>query len=553
MSETKKVTMREAFGMVFKDRQVLAMLLLGLASGLPYVAVGGTLNAWMSTEGVKTSTIGLLSWAALAYVFKFMWAAALQKRRTPFNLSIGPRRFWLFVFIIPITIGLFLLASSNPPNGLGQIGLISVFIAVFSASFDIVLAAWRIESARDDAHLDILSTVEQLGYRTASLLGGFVALLLADHFGWKNTFYGGAMLMALCSIGIMLARPVAQQKEKAGAKPEVMFGKNLSPRLRNIATLVVLAGWTASLFMLVRFMYGALTTPADYSAREFMRTQSPWVVFLTVILLGCVAAYLVWLDRAKAEDGPAPTTARDGVLGIFYGAILEPMMELVSRHGAAVILIIGLVMTYRFTDLIWGSFAYPFYLGQNFGALGHTLTEVGLASKLIGVFATMFGILMGGLAMLKFGRMPVFFVGAVLAAVTNLLFADLANGAVFMDKMLGATRLDDLVGAAGLDIRMARLIVAIALENIAIGIASAASIAYLSSVVNKEYAAVQYALLVSLTFLFGILGRPLIGDIVEEKGFAYTFILCAWLGGVAVILAGLEWARQSRLKNKNSS
>ncbi len=527
------------------------MLLLGLASGLPYVAVGGTLNAWMSTEGVKTSTIGLLSWAALAYVFKFMWAAALQKRKTPFNLKIGPRRFWMFVFIVPITLGMFILASSNPPNGLARIGLISVFIAVFSASFDIVLAAWRIESARSDAHLDVLSTVEQLGYRTASLLGGFVALILADHFGWKNTFYCGAILMAFCSIGIFLARPVPEQKTQTGERSSVKFGTHLSQRLRNSATLIVLAGWGVSLFLLTRFMHGALTSPENYSAKVFMRTQSPWVVFLTVILLGCVSAYLIWLDRRHASTLPerVEVPTRDGVLGIFYGAILEPMMELVSRHGVAVILIVGLVMTYRFTDLIWGSFAYPFYLGQNFGALGHTLTEVGLASKLIGVFATMFGIIIGGLAMLRFGRMPVFFVGAVFAAVTNLLFADLANGAVFMDKALSFTRLDGLMGAAGLDLRMARLIVAIALENIAIGIASAASIAYLSSVVNKEYAAVQYALLVSLTFLFGILGRPLIGDIVEEKGFAYTFILCAWLGGVAVVLAGLEWFRQSRLKN----
>jgi len=319
--------------------------------------------------------------------------------------------------------------------------------------------------------------------------------------------------------------------------------------LRNIATLIVLSGWMVSLFMLARFMYGALTTPQDYSAKVFMRTQSPWVVLLTVILLGCVAAYLVWLDRQEQGRSTSPTApSRDGILGILYGAILEPMMELVSRHGWSIILIISLVMTYRFTDLIWGSFAYPFYLGQNFGALEHTLTEVGLASKFIGVLATMFGIILGGLAMLKFGRMPVFFVGAVLAAITNLLFADLANGAVFMDRALQFTRLDDLVLGAGLDIRMARLIVAIALENIAIGIASAASIAYLSSVVNKEYAAVQYALLVSLTFLFGILGRPLVGDIIEEKGFAYAFILCALLGGVAVILSALEWFRQSRKK-----
>jgi PAT family beta-lactamase induction signal transducer AmpG len=209
------------------------------------------------------------------------------------------------------------------------------------------------------------------------------------------------------------------------------------------------------------------------------------------------------------------------------------------------------VLSYRFTDLIWGGFAYWFYLGNDYGALGHTLTEVGFASKLMGVFATMLGIIVGGLAMLRFGRMPVFFVGAVLAALTNLLFADLAMDARFTDAFLGFTQLDDLFALFNLDIRMARLTSVIFAENLAVGMASAASVAYLSSMVNKQYAVVQYALLVSLVMLLGVLGRPAIGVIIEEDGFARAFIICAWLGGIAAVLALLEWirlARQERAK-----
>ena len=98
----------------------------------------------------------------------------------------------------------------------------------------------------------------------------------------------------------------------------------------------------------------------------------------------------------------------------------------------------------------------------------------------------------------------VFFIGAVLAAVTNLLFADLALNANFTDKFLAITQLDDLFFAFDLDIRMARLTSVIFAENLAVGLASAASVAYLSSIVNKEYAAVQYALLVSLVMLLGV-------------------------------------------------
>ncbi len=549
--EKNKVSNLQAIKMVFTDRQMLAMFLLGLASGFPYVAVGGMLNAWLTTVDVKPSTIGLLSWALLAYSFKFLWAAALQTRRTPFNFPIGSRRFFMIICLVLIVLGLLALTFSEPPNNLGRIGIISILIAVFSASFDIVQAAWRIESARDDRHLDILSAVEQIGYRTASLLGGFVALLLADKIGWKDTFLWGTALMALTSIGIFLAKDSPIAKNSTELKEP--YSEFLTPVQKNIATLLVLAGWLLGFSLLANFMYGALTDPASHSARSFIREQGPWVVSSTVIWLGLIAAGLVYLNRQGLRTGSEKFGRTGGVVGILYSAILVPMMDIVGRLKWASILVILLILSYRFTDLIWGGFAYPFYLGTNYGALGHTLTEVGVASKLIGVIATILGIGIGGFAMLIFGRMPVLFVGAILAAVTNLLFADLANGAVFTDKFLDVVALDSLFAwldglfpEVNIDQRMARLITVIFAENVAVGLASAASVAYLSSIVNKNYAAVQYALLVSLVMLLGVLGRPAIGQIIEEQGFERAFIICAWLGGVAVILSLIEWIRVSR-------
>ena len=545
--KTDKITTRQALASAFSDRQVLAIFFLGLASGLPYVVVGGTLGAWLTTVDVKPTAIGLLTWALLAYSFKFMWAAAFQSRRTPFKLNIGPRRFWMFLFWGLITIGLFVLSFSDPPNNIGRIALVAVVVAFFSANFDIVLAAWRIESARDDMHLDILSAVEQFGYRIASFMGGFVALILADHFGWRPTFLAATGLMATCVVGVLLAAPTKLDSDENLSDPRhFRQGANLSPTLRNLATLTVLCAWGGAFYVIGDFMHGALTDPGAHDAKQFIKIQGRWIIFATVFSLGLVSAFLVWQNERLTSLETAPEAR--GVLAILYLAILEPMMELISRLRWAVLIILPLVLTYRFTDLIWGGFAYPFYLGTNYGALAHTLTEVGLASKLIGVIATIAGIALGGLAMLRFGRLPVLVVGAILAALTNLLFADLASGAGFTDGFLGFTQLDHLFAFFGQDIRMARLISVIFAENIAVGLASAASIAYLSSIVNKEYAAVQYALLVSLVFLLGVLGRPAIGQIIETDGFAKAFILCAWLGGIAVVFSILEWIRQSRLK-----
>lgn len=537
-----KTKMSAALKLAFRDRQVLAMLILGLASGLPYAAVGGTLNAWLTTVGVKPTAIGLLSWAILAYSFKFMWAAALQSRRTPFGLKLGPRRTWMTIFLAAGVIGMFFLSLSNPPSSLGLIALISILIAIASASFDIVLAGWRIEAARDGTHLDILSSVEQFGYRIASMVGGFFALILADHVGWQPTFLMITGLLALTGFGIVLAKPTQIETAELDQSG---IGGNLTAAQRTIGTLLVLAGWIIAFYMLADFMASALTDPENNSAQTFTRTRGPWVVGLTVIWLGVMSGILVWLNQ-RASAPPADAKAQSALMFALYSAIVEPMMELVGRLRWAAILILAVVLSYRFTDMIWGSFAYPFYLGENYGALGHTLTEVGFASKLMGVFATIFGIALGGLAMIRFGRMPVFFVGAVLAAATNLLFADLALGARFTDPVLMTLQIDHLFEAFGMDIRMARLTSVIALENIAVGLASAASVAYVSSIVSKRYAAVQYALLASLVMLLGTLGRPAIGQIIETDGFARAFVICAAFGGVASILALVEWIRVAR-------
>lgn len=542
IAEPTKLTTRQALRAAMGDRQVLAMLILGLASGLPYAAVGGTLNAWLTTVGVKPTAIGLLSWAILAYSFKFMWAAALQSRKTPFGLKLGPRRTWMAIFLSCGVIGMGFLSFSEPPGGLGMIALISVLIALASASFDIVLAAWRIEIARDGQHLDVLSTVEQFGYRIASMMGGFVALILADYIGWQTTFLAITGLLAATGIGIVLADAT---KVELSIKKVEGIGTKLTATQRSVATVLVIIGWGVAFYMLADFMISALSDPENNSARTFIRTRGPWVVGLTVIWLGVVAGILVWLNERGDPDRAAPKP-QSAVIGMLYAAIVEPMMDLIMRLRWAAVLVLLVVLSYRFTDMIWGSFAYPFYLGENYGALGHTLTEVGFASKLMGVIATIAGIAVGGLAMLRFGRMPVFFVGGVLAAATNLLFADLALGARYTDPVLTALQIDHLFEFFGMDIRMARLTSVIALENIAVGLASAASVAYLSSIVSKQYAAVQYALLASLVMLLGTLGRPAIGQIIETDGFATAFVICAGFGAVASVFALIEWIRISR-------
>jgi PAT family beta-lactamase induction signal transducer AmpG len=164
--------------------------------------------------------------------------------------------------------------------------------------------------------------------------------------------------------------------------------------------------------------------------------------------------------------------------------------------------------------------------------------------------------------LLFLGRMPCLVIGALLAASTNLLFADLAHGGAGMAGFLSATGLQGPLEAIGgwtssvlsgqavdpaRSERLAWLIAAIAGENLAVGFASVAAMAYMTSIVNPKFAAVQYALLASLTMLIGTLGRAPLGTMIEEQGFAPVFILTFWIGLVAVGLSIAEWLRQAAM------
>ncbi len=535
---------------IFNDRRRLAMLMLGFASGLPFTVVGGTLAAWFTAKGISTATIGILSWSALAYSFKFLWSPALHRTAAPFFARYGLRRGWFLPLQAIQVILLFGFATLDPTTNLLAIAGIAVLASFISATFDIVLDAWRIETARDKEDIDALSTLVQAGYRSAAFVGGAGALILSDHMSWNVVIMILAVIMALTLVGSIIApepKYAGVSAQAAKTETSLRFDQNS----RNIVVGLVSLGWLWAFWTLGSFMVNSLVSPETTKAGPFTLTMGPLIVAATVLGPALGAVWLIWFRKPRAANA-APAKPLPGWLqgmsdGLF-GSVIEPMIDLIERLKWVALLALAIILSYRFADNIWGSFAYPFYMGAENGALGHTATEVAFASKMIGVIAIIAGIAGGGLLLKFMGRMPALVIAAALAAATNLLFADLANGAAGMDAFLGFTHLDALFGAFGENqLRMARLTIAILGENLAVGFASVVYLAYLTSMINPKYAAVQAALLGSLTMLVGQLGRPWLGALIESDGFAYVFILTAGIGIIPVALSALEWWRQSRL------
>ena len=544
-----------------KDRRMAAMAALAFAAGLPRGAILGLLNAWLTENGVTPSEIGVLSLVMLGYAFKYLWAPLFLKPMPfPGLARIGARKSWLLALQIAMAGLVLVFAALDPASHLGLVALIALVIGLLSPTHDLILDAWRIEVARSEEDIDLMSALYQFGYKSAGFVTGFLALLLAEHLGWAVVFVVVAGALALSGAGTLIAPEPASSAAPDAPRPSYLPA--LDPNEARLAAALLAAGWTIALVMIAGFVIGALTGAEGASGARFVRGQGPWIVAMTVIMPALLASYLVIKRRPAVTEASnnRTTGALNRSLESLFRAVFDPLIELIDRLRWGAVLVLLLALTYRFTDAVWGSFAYPFYLGEDFGGLGHSLADVAIASKFFGVVATILGSLIGAAAIAFVGRMPVFFVGGVVAAATNLLYADLAAGAAFMDQLLAASGLGPPLVAmaewasglsaevAGADHgqRMARLMLTIFLENLAGGLALVAITAFLTSVVSPRFAAVQYALLASLTMLIGTLGRPWLGEIIEAQGYYTVFIVTFWLGGVAVVLSVLEWIRQAR-------
>lgn len=192
-----------------------------------------------------------------------------------------------------------------------------------------------------------------------------------------------------------------------------------------------------------------------------------------------------------------------------YQTLIEPFAEFITRYRWHAILILSLIAIYRISDAVMGIMANPFYVDMDY-----TKDEVAAVSKVFGVVMTLVGAFMGGVLTLRFGVLRILFLGAVLSAVSNLLFAWLANQG------------HDLHG----------LIWVISADNLSSGIASAAFIVFLSSLTNICYSATQYALFSSMMLLLIKWLAGFSGVFVDHFGYPAFFFGTAIIGAPVLLL-----------------
>ena len=420
---------------VYAEAATLRMLLLGFSAGLPLLLVFGTLSFWLREAGIDRTTIGYLSWVGLAYGFKWVWAPLVDRLPIPvLTRLLGRRRSWLLLAQLSIICALIGMALTDPRVALTPVIWCALAVAFGSATQDIALDAYRIESA-DTQRQAALAAAYQTGYRIAMIWAGAGALWIA-------------------------------------ARAEI-------------------AGITT-------YQQGAWATA--------------YLVMAASMLLG-VATVLMSPEPVARAFKPSRNAAE-----WLKSALVEPFADFLRRYGKQAILILALIAIYRISDVVMGIMANPFYVD-----MGYTKDEVAAVTKIYGVIMTLAGAFVGGAMAMRFGVMKVLMLGAVLSAGSNLLFAWL--------------------GSRGHDVNA--LIFVISADNLSSGIASAAFIAYLSSLTNVNYSATQYALFSSMMLLLPKFLAGYSGKYVDTFGYSHFFTATALLGLPVLVLVWLASRMQT--------
>ncbi|MFZ2315329.1 MAG: MFS transporter [Gammaproteobacteria bacterium] len=384
---------------IWVNQRLLAIWVLGFASGLPLALTGSTLQAWFTDSGVHIVTIGALSLLGIPYTLKFLWAPLMDYYGWP---VLGRRRGWIMAMQLGLVVALFLLANMQPTTEAHLMGVMAFAVAFFSASQDISITAYQ---------TDILPAEERglgaayyiFAYRVAILMSGGLALIFADHLGWKVTYELMAALVLVTMIVTFFA-----------------------PRT---VELPVASG---SLFHTIKL-----------AAMDFLQRDKLWLLVLFIIFY-------------KIGD-----------------ALALSLMTNFLLHG-----------------------------------LGFTLTEVGVAYKVVSFVATVLGAFVGGAILTKCDIYRALLWFGLAQAFSNLTFVLLA-----------------MVGK-----HFTLMAMSIFIENFCSGLSTAALLAFLMSLCNHRYTASQFALLSALASLGRVFLGPLAGVLVLNLGWApffwWSFVLC---------------------------
>ncbi|WP_297809782.1 MFS transporter [uncultured Methylophaga sp.] len=493
----------------FSHPRVVTMLFYGIAAGLPLLLIFSSLSLWLREAGVERAAVTYFSWAALGYSFKFIWAPLVDVIPIPLlTRTLGRRRAWLLLSQLMIVLAIVLMAMIDPASqGLTLMALAAVLLGFSAATQDVVIDAYRIESAGPDLQA-MMSASYIAGYRIGMLLAGAGALYLASLFGstaddysydaWQLTYIAMAGLMLIGIITTLVIKEPEVNRGETSQRAADYLGLFFTFVVGVSGFIGFFAASGDLVIQLKTILTGWVYNPALASVLiEMLRFI---LATLVAVLLAKLCLGFDWVNR-----------------DLLARSYVEPVQDFFRRYGWSLAwLLLALVGLYRISDIVLGVIANVFYQD-----MGFTKPQIATVVKTFGLLMTLVGGFLGGILSMRFGVMRILLLGAILSSATNLLFMMLA----------------------GMGNEVWMLYVVISADNLSAGLATAAFVAFLSSLTNISFTAVQYAIFSSLmTLLPKVLGGYS-GSMVESIGYQGFFLSTALMGLPVLLLVILAAKR----------
>jgi len=488
----------------WREKPVWVMLFLGFSAGIPILLIFGTLSLWLRESGVSRSTATFFSWAILGYSFKFLWAPLVDRLPIPIlTKALGRRRSWILFSQCTVIGSIILMALTDPQVSLMTMAIAAVCLGFASATQDIVIDAYRIESAEPRLQA-MLATTYISGYRIGMIMAGAVALSLADGFGstsdnysylaWQKTYLIMASVML---IGVITTLFIKEPESKSIAKEY--------PNRDYVKFILVFA---FSIMCFVFVLWASPTTPEWFQGG----TQSLFKVGYSaiVMLIGLGFAY-----------GIAFSSARLGFINheMVNESYKQPVKDFFQRYGKLAVWVLLLILFYRISDIVLGVIANVFYQD-----MGYTKTQIGALSKAFGPVVSILGSFLSGIIALRIGVLKTLQSAAIIVVLTNLLFCWLTL--VGQDHTYISWSLP-LIGQISFPYELALVIT---FDNLAQGFSTVAFIAWMSSLTNISFTATQYAIFSSIMTLFPKIIGGYSGTMVDAFGYTNFFLFASALG-----------------------
>jgi PAT family beta-lactamase induction signal transducer AmpG len=480
-----------------RAHRLAAVTVLGFASGLPLALTGQAMQAWLTTAGVDLATIGFLSLVGLPYTFKFLWAPLMDRFELPW---LGRRRGWLVLTQLALAGALLLLAATSPSDGTRAFALLAVLVAFVSASQDVVVDAYRTDLL-PPAERGLGASLGVLGYRLGMIVSGGLALIWVDPtqgggWSWPEVYrlMAGVMVGAAVASALLLPRLAPAPRPASAARHDL------------IGFAAVLAAVAIGFLIGERLMPGvARALLGEWLAQGPLppALQRRWIDLAALLLAIAVTVPLAaWAARAAR-----------------FETLIGGLSSYFSQRGAVAFL--AFIVLYKLGDAFAGSLLTPFLLRT----MAYSPAEVGVVNKVIGLWLTILGALLGGALMLRLGLWRSLLLFGVLQMASNLGFWWLASGgkgalpAVLLPAFdWGFVQIAQPTAVDG------GLLLVIAGENLSGGMGTAAFVAFLMSLCSQRFTATQFALLSAFASIGRVWVGPLAGVLAESIGWPAFFV-----------------------------